>query len=570
MRRPSSPFNSVEPNPGRYIAAQSNVKMTKAVRRDMKDQHPTPNVQHPTSKLAFALLYWMLGVGCWMLGVPAASAADHVLLCVWDGMRPDFIKPDLTPNLHALAERGTFFANNHSFWVSTTEVNGTVLATGAFPVRSKIVANREYRPSINIIKPVQTEAAHTMRVGDALTDGHYLGATTIAELVQASGQRTVVAGTKGVALLHDRNPDSDGRHGSVTLFAGKTYPSSLLITLRSVLGRFPPYPEFEAVADYHPNTDQNLWTTRALTEVLWNEGVPRYTVLWLGDPDFSQHLTSPGDPIALASIHDSDTHFGMVVESLKSRGLLEKTDIFVVSDHGFSTVERVVDLVDILKKAGIPATREFKKTPAPGEVLIANVGGATSLYAIGKDPALIQKLVDIIQSNNFAGPIFTRAGLPGTFPLSLPHLDAEEAADIVFSFRWREGTNKHGTPGLIVGEGKRPGFGTHGTLSKYDVHNTFIAAGPDIRPGIRNETPTGNIDVAPTILHLLGLTDKAQCDGRILTEAFTNGTPPAERPITERIEAKRTLPNGKTWIQYLQLTKFGGKMYFDEGNAETK
>lgn len=483
-------------------------------------------------------------------------------------MRPDFITPELTPNLHALAQRGTFFANNHSFWVTTTEVNGTVLATGAFPARSNIVANREYRPSINIIKPVATEAAHTMRVGDALSDGHYLDAITIAEVVQAAGHRTVVAGTKAVALLHDRNPSDDRPHGSVTLFAGKTYPNSFLNVLTSALGKFPPYPEFEAIADYHPNTDQNRWTTRALTEVLWKNEVPRYTVLWLGDPDFSQHLTSPGDPIALAAIRDSDKHFGMVVESLKSRGLLDKTDIFVVSDHGFSTVARVVDLVDVFKRAGISARRDFKRTPLRGEVLIANVGGATSLYAIGKDPALIQKVVDVLQSSDFAGPIFTRNGLPGTFPLSVPHIDSKEVADIVFSFRWRNGENKFGAPGLIVGEGRRPGFGTHGTLAPSDIHNTLVAAGPHIRPGFRNEFPTGNIDVAPTILHLLGLSDKAQCDGRVLFEALNEGTAPETPPQIGRSEVRRHFPNGKTWVQYLKVVRFGGKTYFDEGNAQ--
>ena len=62
-----------------------------------------------------------------------APRAEHVILVVWDGMRPDFITPENTPHLHALAQRGTFFAHNHSFWPTTTEVNGTVLATGVFP-----------------------------------------------------------------------------------------------------------------------------------------------------------------------------------------------------------------------------------------------------------------------------------------------------------------------------------------------------------------------------------------------------------------------------------------------------
>jgi arylsulfatase A-like enzyme len=493
-----------------------------------------------------------------------------VVLCVWDGMRPDFITPELTPNLYALHKRGTHFANNHSFWVTTTEVNGTVLATGAFPARSNIVANQEYRSAVNIVKPVGTGDAHTMRVADALSDGHYLSTQTVAEIVQAAGHRTVVAGTKPVALIHDRNPKNERPHNSVTLFAGKTYPASFLTNITKVLGKFPPYPTFEFVEDIRPNTEHNRWTTRALTEVLWKDDVPRYSVFWLSDPDYSQHLTSPGDPVAVASIRDSDTHFGMMVESLKSRGLLDKTNIFVVSDHGFSTVERVVNLVEVFTKAGITASREFKKTPAPGDVLIATIGGATCLYAIGKDPALVQKLVDVLQASDFAGPIFTKAGLEGTFPLSVPHLDSAEAPDVVFSFRWRDAKNKHGFPGLIVAEGKRPGFGTHGTLSKYDIHNTLVAAGPDFRSGFRNEVPTGNIDVAPTILHLLGLLDKVKCDGRVMAEALSGSNSPSEPPIIETMETKRKFPDGKAWTQHLKVTKFGGKTYFGEGNAELK
>lgn len=494
------------------------------------------------------------------------AKARHVLLCAWDGMRPDFITPENTPNLHALAQRGTFFNNNHSFYVTTTEVNGTVLATGVFPRRSGIMANREYRPGIDLMHAVATEDRKTIRIGDALSDGHYLGAMTVAELAQHAGLRTAVAGTKAVGLLHDRSIDRAGK--DPTLWLGRTYPVDFLATIEKAQGKFPDFPKtiLDDLSDARPNTAQNLWTTRALIDFLWKDDVPAYTLLWLGDPDFSQHLTAPGSPTALAAIHDSDTHFGLVVAELEKRGLLDSTDIFVVSDHGFSTVDRTIDIAAHLKKNGVAALRDFKMTPRPGEVLVANIGGTTCLYVPDQDAKIIQRVVDLLQAGDFAGPIFTRDGLPGTFTLRDGRFDTEAPPDIVFSFRWHEGKNQHGTPGLIVGEGKRPGFGTHGTFSPYEVHNTLVAAGPDVRAGFRDELPTGNIDVAPTILAILGLAQPGGCDGRVLLEALNGADFKAPKPERKRMEATRRLTTG-TWTQYIQTTTLGEWTYFDEGNA---
>jgi arylsulfatase A-like enzyme len=498
---------------------------------------------------------------------PFTPKAEHVLLMVWDGMRPDFITPENTPNLHALAQRGTFFANNHSFWPTTTEVNGTVLATGAFPSRSTVVANREYRPDIDPRGPVATDAAETMRKGDELTGGHYLGVPTVAEIARQAGYTTAIAGTKPVALLHDRAPERPEAPRSAIVFAGKTYPASLLAPIAAALNAFPPYKPNPA--DPKPNTEGNRWTTRALLEHLWHDGVPRYSVLWLSDPDFPQHVTAPGHPAALAGIHDSDANLGLVVADLEKRGLLSKTDIFVVSDHGFSTIERSVEPVKYFNDHGVAVSKQFTSPPQPGQVISVNVGGATGLYVIGHDQAVAAKLVALLQASDFAGPIFTRSALPGTFPLHDAHIDSPGAADIVFSSRWSDGLNAHGIPGLMVAENKA-GSGMHGSLSRFDVHNTLVAAGPDIRAGYRDEFPSGNIDVAPTILRLLSLEPPGGSDGRVLTEAFAGTSPPTEKPLTKRLEATRESESGGVWKSYLQTTTFAGKTYFDEGNASAQ
>ncbi|MGB8170011.1 MAG: alkaline phosphatase family protein [Chthoniobacteraceae bacterium] len=483
--------------------------------------------------------------------------AEHVVLVVWDGMRPDFITAEGTPNLHALAKSGTFFNNNHSVYITSTEVNGTAIATGCYPSKNGILANREFRPAIDPLHVFATENAAAVRKGDELSGGKYIRVSTIAELVQKAGQRTAVAGTKPVALLHDRSPEK--AHGSAIIFAGKSYPEEVAKNIAAAIGPFPDYPPAGAI---EPNTGQNAWTTRALVEQLWKDGVPKFSTLWLGDPDFSQHLTQPGSPTALAAIRDSDTNLGTVLAALEAKGVREKTDIFLVSDHAFSTVDRVVELTPTFAAAGFTLVREYKAAPQPSQVLVINLGGTNQLYVPGHDPALIAKLVTFLQSTDFAGPIFTRTALPGTFALHDARLDSADSADIVFSFRWTDAKNQHGVAGSFVAEGRKPGFGTHASLSRFDIHNTLIAAGPDIRAGFVDELPSANVDVAPTILRILGITAPETSDGRALLEALAGVDWQAPSPATKSIESMT-----KGWRQYLKITTLGEHTYLDEGNA---
>jgi predicted AlkP superfamily pyrophosphatase or phosphodiesterase len=55
-------------------------------------------------------------------------------------MRPDFVSAETTPHLWQLAQRGVTFAHHHPVFLSATEVNGTALATGAYPSRSFVIA----------------------------------------------------------------------------------------------------------------------------------------------------------------------------------------------------------------------------------------------------------------------------------------------------------------------------------------------------------------------------------------------------------------------------------------------
>src|SRR5437667_8696138 len=133
-------------------------------------------------------------LNCYLLAAAfGAGKAEHIGLVVWDGMRPDFITEQYTPTLHQLAREGVFFRNHHPVYLSATEVNGAAISTGAYPVHSGIIANKEYHPRINLLKPLGTESREAVRAGDQLTKGHYLNRSTLAEILQSAGLKTAVA-----------------------------------------------------------------------------------------------------------------------------------------------------------------------------------------------------------------------------------------------------------------------------------------------------------------------------------------------------------------------------------------
>src|SRR6266516_1167634 len=463
--------------------------------------------------LAALLLFGIITIYC-VCGVPAREAPSpsrHILVVVWDGMRPDFVSQENTPALWKLAHEGVIFHNHHAVYPSATNVNGTALATGVYPGHSGVIANHDYRPEIDNKHSVDVEIPAAVEKGDELSGGKYISIPTIAEIVQRAGGRTAIASAKTVGLLLDRHVDPDHAKNCVTLFAGKSLPREALAPVVDALGPFP-----------SAHLQQDAWTTKALTNFLWKDGVPAFSILWLGEPDLMQHESAPGAPAALAAIRSADENLAAVLSALDQRGARGTTDVFAVSDHGFSTIERSIDLRKILNDAGFAANTEFESGAKPGEIMLAGNGGSVLFYVIGHDAKLIRRLVEFLQQSDFAGVVFTKGPVEGTFGLAQANMNPHEGRDVpdvVMSFRWIDSKNQFGIPGMIDADWQRAaGKGTHATLNRFDMHNMLIAAGPDFRRGETDDLPTGNIDLAPTILQILGSKAPAKMDGRVLSE----------------------------------------------------
>src|SRR3954451_6438889 len=232
----------------------------------------------------------------------------------------------------------------------------------------------------------------------------------------------------------------------------------------------------------------------------------------------------------------------------------------------FSTIRRSIDLRKILHEAGFAATTEFNGEPKSGDIMLAGNGGSVLFYVIGHDAAVTGRLVEFLQQSDFAGVILTKQPMEGTFALEQANIQSDRAPDVVMAFRWDASTNQFDVPGMIDADWQRAaGKGTHATLSRFDMHNTLIAAGPDFKRGEMDDLPSGNVDLAPTILQILRITPPEKMDGRILSEAMSVAIP-KEQPQTERIEATKHFSSG-TWRQTLEISRVGSTIYLDEGNG---
>jgi arylsulfatase A-like enzyme len=239
-----------------------------------------------------------------------------------------------------------------------------------------------------------------------------------------------------------------------------------------------------------------------------------------------------------------------------------------VSDHGFSTIAHVVDVAKELQAAGFKAARELAQPMQSGEILVAGQGGSVLCFIGGHDAAIAKKLAEFFQQQPFTGVVFARGKIPGTFPLAAGNLASPDAPDLAVSLRWSPEKSKTGAPGTFYSDGSRVGAGNHASLSAFDTHNTLVAAGPDFARGLVSELPSGNTDLAPTILWLLGVKPSVPMDGRVLGEALVaKKSPRAAKLVTKRLEASQKFPSG-TWSQYLQTSRVGKTVYLDEGNGD--
>ena len=474
--------------------------------------------------------------------------AKRVLVVVFDGLQPAQITPQLMPNLSEFARTGVTFSNHHPVFPTVTRVNASSLVTGCLPGKHGLAGNtflcRDYDPNRVIPAMEPTLQAIVDTTGQALL------VPTLADILRQRGMEYVAVGTgtSGNAYVHNPNADTSG---GATIHPDFTLPRPLYAELSERFGEWP--------AQALPNTARLVHARRILTEYVLPEIDPAVALLWFSEPDKTQHEDGVGLGRSGQAVAEADAEFGELLRWLERNGRDETTDIFIASDHGYSTISEVVPVEAALRDAGFPPVDQ------PGGVAVANNGGSALFYVHRCDVETSTKLSGWLTGQQWCGSLFAseRVGNPpGTLPASLIGCDGPRSPDLIMSFPWTSELNPSGYPGYAPATGGTAGQGQHGSMSRHELKNVGLARGPSIHESAVIDTPTGNIDLAPTILRLLGFDDAGlQMDGRILEEALVNTEEPTPTEWTTTHEAAA---NG--YGQRVRVSHVGKSRYLDWGN----
>jgi predicted AlkP superfamily pyrophosphatase or phosphodiesterase len=228
----------------------------------------------------------------------------------------------------------------------------------------------------------------------------------------------------------------------------------------------------------------------------------------------------------------------------------EGSNIIVVSDHGMAPFHTAVSMINILRNAGVDVSQLAIRTSGPAVNIYVNlqnrelngtVDPTTYSNLVAQVAAAVKNATDPNPTFNFSlnqGRIFTTVE---TRPISCDQGTGlctskkigQDFGDVFAQMA--EGYNFDGiqSPG-VARQGDPPFnaattvlsvpnfYGAHGHDSDLQsMSATFLAAGPRIR---NHETirRVRNIDVAPTIMHLLGVKPAPTVDGRVLEEVLSD------------------------------------------------
>jgi len=492
------------------------------------------------------------GLICLLLPLFLAAAEPPqrpalTIVLVIDGLRPDSITPEIMPNLDRMKKTGAWYTHSHSVFPTVTRVNTASISTGTLPSRHGIVSNQLYLPAVSskLLNDGDYESLLSLA---KVNDGRVVGPKTLGEYFKDAGIHYVAlsSGSTGNALL--LNPtapfgtseviNSGFENGSRVAF-----PDSLNTALLARFGK-------EKGDSGNPSL---LWTERVLREYVLETMHPQVIIDWMDQPDSIQHQKGVSSPEALDALRLVDRQIGLLQDKLKQMGLDGKTDIIVTCDHGFDYE---------------PAS-DFLKPDS--DVAVDNEGGTSLLYVKDHAPEKIEQLVAKLQANESTNAIFVaatrpangtfrcspraeRGFAPGTFALDLAHeCLPSHGPDVIVTWHWDDTKNAFGVPGTqsVLG---RPGttHNGHGSLNPYTTHTILLAVGKDFKQGTTIEVPTGNVDLAPTLLAIEGLPAPSSMEGRPLTG-------PQPKSSTRRIQAR----TGQ-YCAELEISRAGNQAYLDQ------
>lgn len=382
---------------------------------------------NPRLLLAVALL-----AGCSPPNL-AETLRPTVILVSLDGFRWDYLDRGLTPALTRLAAEGVRAEAMIPVFPTKTFPNHATLVTGRYPARHGIVGNSFTAPDLG--------AKFSFARRWSVRYPRFWLAEPIWVAAERQGQRTAPFFW----------PGAEANIGGVR----------------------PSY-----VVPYDPQMRDGARVTQVLRWLeLPAKRRPTFLTLYLSGVDDAGHRYGPDAPETRQAIAHADSIVSRLVEALGRRGIADRVNLIIVSDHGMTALspDRVIHLDRYLPSAWIDVDNL-----SPVLMAWPRAGLEDSMYArLHKAPHL---------------SVYRRAELPARY-----HLEGSARVPPVVAIA---------DPGWKIespGHASRSVHGDHGyddTVT--DMRAIFIAHGPAFRRGVVMP-PFRNIHVYALMTKLLGL-----------------------------------------------------------------
>jgi arylsulfatase A-like enzyme len=306
----------------------------------------------------------------------------NLIIFIADGLRHDSVNRTDAPTLLALRERGVHFSNSHSLYPTLTTANASAIATGHYLGDTGDFSNAEYvgYPSFNhglfgkatgSPTPFLENDLVLGDVTDHASTGNFLNEVSLLALARAHGFNTAAIGKLGPVAIQDitQLKPADGHFAVPTTVilddstgspAGVPVAADVQSALAAAGLDSKPTPREQPTGTaFIPgalaaNVGQQKWfadaATKAVLPAFVRSGRPFVLLFWSRDPDGSQHnqgdslgKLQPGinGPTSRAGVSNADSNLKQLLDYLAANPAVNAvTDVFVTSDHGFSTISR--------------------------------------------------------------------------------------------------------------------------------------------------------------------------------------------------------------------------------------
>lgn len=485
------------------------------------------------------------------MGDTTRTGNRRVLLFGMDGLRPDLVKEELMPNLTRLMRRSTRLRSHRTVFPSITRAVLSSINTGVTPGAHGMTSGSIRYDNATANHVVDSSRVEEIEALDAITHGRAIEWPSFGDYMDAAGLTMGIASAQspGGCAIWSR------KQAFPIVCTTTTYGRLELQALRDRLGPVPP-------EEPDNRNAQVTYCARAVAELFIPDPEIRLIVAWMAEPDTRSHKSGLGAPETNEALRNLDAGLGLIMSALDTHDLWDTFDLLLISDHGHATV---------VGHGSMDETLDQAKTDL-GSKMPSVTHTSRNIYGMPNQPTPtseeLRPLIEWLQKQEWTGALFGGtdeiSALPGM--LSLRSVWNETYGDraplIATAGAWTTRKNAFGVPGTIHLPVKTPAppYSAHGNLSRFELQPFAAFVGPDFDEDVDIETPTGTVDVLPTILHLLGLQTPAGIDGRVLTEVLKG----EDRTVpVENVIVTPSAPGVGGFAPELHLWRVGHTTYID-------